>query len=276
MATTLEQKRKEAAKREKARQEKIANRKKNIGKKGYDKYGVLTTAGKKAQDKKAKEEKAAKARAKATGERMDKERENIKSRAQSKKQVEKIRKTTNNFGKGTPQKTAAQKKREKVTSLAKPKVSGRKELVKLKAETSGPKKQKGSETPKKQISKKDRRRSLRAAGLATRKGISLDEAKELQGQRRANRKQFLRNFAANLAGVEQSQVRGQINTKDMSTAFGKSEGSKPDAVKAQESQEVAQKETYDNIFKSIGSSGNASLGDIGFSTTNPYDLFKNS
>lgn len=100
--------------------------------------------------------------------------------------------------------------------------------------------------------------------------------KEKIGQRRANRKQFLRNFAANLAGAEQSQVRGQINTKDMSTAFGESEGSKPDAVKAQESQEVAQKETYDNIFKSIGSSDNASLGDIGFSTTNPYDLFKNS
>jgi|TARA_R100000482_G_scaffold60443_1_gene22105 hypothetical protein len=100
--------------------------------------------------------------------------------------------------------------------------------------------------------------------------------KEKIGQRRANRKQFLRDFAANLAGVEQNQVRGQINTKDMSKAFGESEGSKPDAVKAQESQEVAQKETYDNIFKGIGSSGNASLGDIGFSTTNPYDLFKNS
>ena len=270
MATTLEQKRKEAAKREKARQEKIANRKKNIGKKGYDKYGVLTAAGKKAQDKKAKEEKAAKARAKAFGEEMDKRNRDIKSRAQSKKQVERI-KTTMGLNKPTPQKTASQKKREKVTALAQPKVSGRKELVKLGAETSGPKKQKGSETPKKQISKKDRRRSLRAAGLATRKGISLDEAKELQGQRRANRKQFLKNFAANLAGVEQNTVRGQINTQDMSDAYK----GKPDAVQAQESEAATEKERMSNMFKGFDSSDNSSLGDIGF-TFNPYNSWKRS
>ena len=100
--------------------------------------------------------------------------------------------------------------------------------------------------------------------------------KEKIGQRRANRKQFLRNFAANLAGAEQNTVRGQINTKDMSAAFGESKAGKPDAVKAQEAEEASNKENIDNIFKRFVSSGNEGLGDIGFSATNPYGLFKKS
>lgn len=262
MATTLEQKRREAAKREKARKEKIANRKKNIGKEGYDRYGVLTAAGKKAQDKKTKEQKAAKARAKANAREMAREREGIKSRAESKKQVEKIRKTTNNFGKGSPQKTAAQKKREKSNTLAKPKVSGRKKLVEVTSDTSGLKKQKGSEASKKQISKKDRRRNLRAAGLATRKGISLEDAKKLQEKRRDNRKQFLRNFAANLAGVEQNTVRGQINTQDMSDAYK----GKPDVTKAQESETAENEKSYKNrLF--FNPEPNKGLGEVGIDLT---------
>tara|TARA_B100000212_G_scaffold295906_1_gene239104 strand:+ start:9907 stop:10815 length:909 start_codon:yes stop_codon:yes gene_type:complete len=302
MATTLEQKRREAAKREKARKEKIANRKKNIGKEGYDRYGVLTAAGKKAQDKKAKEQKAAKARAKANAREMAREREGIKSRAESKKQVEKLRKTTNNFGKGfktekSPQKTAAQKKRKKVTTASEISAGKAKKFATDGASAYDKKygfnPARGSKKPKARyfddpnISAREKRiakRSLkrkdrqddRAERIALRKDITFDEAKALQGERKLKRKQFLRDFAANLAGVEQSQVRGQINTKDMSKAFGKSETAKPDAVKAQESEQASNKESIDNIFKRFTSSGNEGLGDIGFSTTNPYDLFQDS
>lgn len=164
--------------------------------------------------------------------------------------------------KSAPQKTATQKKREKSNTLAKPKVSGRKKLVEVTSDTSGLKKQKGSEAPKKQISKKDRRRNLRAAGLATRKGISLEDAKKLQEKRRDNRKQFLRNFAANLAGVEQNTVRGQINTQDMSDAYK----GKPDATKAQESETAENEKSYKNrLF--FNPEPNKGLGEVGIDLT---------
>lgn len=217
---TLKQKREAAKKREKDRLKKIADRKANIGKDGYDKQGVLTVAGKKAQAAKDKSQKERAAKAKAFGEDNDKRNRDIKSRAQSRKQVEKI-KTTMGSNKPKPQKTATQKKRAAAQLASSIKAKGKEGKYKdikvlgkkdIKAEKVALKKQKGSEAPKKEMSKQDRRRSLRAADLAVRKGISLDEAKELQGQRRADRKQFLKNFAANLAGVEMN--KGEFNTKD--------------------------------------------------------------
>jgi len=277
MPTTLKQKREAAKKREIERQKKIANRKANIGKDGYDKQGVLTIAGKKAQDKKAKEQKAAKARAKATGERMDKERENIKSRAQSKKQVEKIRKTTDNFGKGLPQKTAAQKKRAAAQLSSSIKAKGKEgkykdakvlgEKASIKAEKLALKKQKGSEAPKKQISKQDRRRSLRAADLAVRKGISLDEAKELQGQRRAGRKKFLKNFAANLAGAEMN--KGEFNTKDYENyKKNNDENAESNIVSDQQKSNKIDTENntkrYKSLFESMANTPNSTLGNMSY------------
>ena len=283
MATTLEQKRREAAKREKARKEKIANRKKNIGKEGYDRYGVLTAAGKKAQDKKTKEQKAAKARAKANAREMAREREGIKSRAESKKQVEKIRKTTNNFGKGSPQKTATQKKRKKVTAASEISAGKAKKFATDGASAYDKKygfnPARGSKKPKARyfddpnISAREKRiakRSLkrkdrqddRAERIALRKDITFDEAKALQDERKLKRKQFLRDFAANLAGVEQNAVRGQINTQDMSDAYK----GKPDATKAQESETAENEKLYKNrLF--FNPEPNKGLGEVGIDLT---------
>lgn len=271
MATTLEQKRKEAAKREKAKQEKIANRKKNIGKKGYDRYGVLTAAGKKAQAAKDKIKKERSARAKAFGEANDKRRRDVESRAQSRRQVERIKTTMglnkDDIKKPTPQKTASQKKKEKVTALEKPKVSGKEKLVKLRGETSELKKQKGSEAPKKEMSKQDRRRSLRAANLAVRKGISLDEAKELQGQRRAGRKQFLKNFAANLAGVEMN--KGEFNTKDYENyKKNNAENAETNIVSDQQKSNNVETESnakkYKSLFEAMAATPNSTLGNMSY------------
>lgn len=140
------------------------------------------------------------------------------SSSKLKKKEEKQKETPK---KSLPQKTASQKKRAAAQLSSSIKAKGKEGKYKdtkvlgkkdIKAEKIALKKQKGSEAPKKEMSKQDRRRSLRAADLAVRKGISLDEAKELQGQRRAGRKQFLKNFAANLAGAEMN--KGEFNTKD--------------------------------------------------------------
>lgn len=86
--------------------------------------------------------------------------------------------------------------------------------------------------------------------------------KEKIGQRRANRKQFLRNFAANLAGVEQNTVRGQINTQDMSDAYK----GKPDAIKAQESETAENEKSYKNrLF--FNPEPNKGLGEVGIDLT---------
>lgn len=75
----------------------------------------------------------------------------------------------------------------------------------------------GSE-PKKQVSNKERRQLNRAANLALRTGKTLDEAKALKEKRRIARKQYLRNFASQLARGEQAApIRG----------FGEGEEGKP-------------------------------------------------
>lgn len=180
------------------------------------------------------------------------------------KKKEKQKETTE---KRLPQKTASKKKREKVTALEKPKVSGIEKLVKIGGETGGLKKQKGSEAPKKEMSKQDRRRSLRAADLAVRKGISLDEAKELQGQRRAGRKQFLKNFAANLAGVEMN--KGEFNTKDYENyKKNNAENAETNIVSDQqksnniETKSNAQK--YKSLFEAMAATPNSSLGNMSY------------
>jgi len=280
MATTLEQKRKEAAKREKAKQEKIANRKKNIGKKGYDRYGILTAAGKKAQAAKAKIEKERSARAKAFGEANDKRRRDIESRAQSRRQVERIKTTMglnkDDIKKPTPQKTASQKKRVAAQLSSSIKAKGKEGKYKdtkvlgkkdIKAEKVALKKQKGSEVPKEEMSKQDRKRSLRAADLAVRKGISLDEAKELQGQRRAGRKQFLKNFAANLAGVEMN--KGEFNTKDYenykkNNAENAETNIVSDQQKSNNIETESNAEKYKSLFEAMTATPNSTLGNMSY------------
>jgi hypothetical protein len=71
---------------------------------------------------------------------------------------------------------------------------------------------------KKQLSNKERRQQNRAANLALRTGKTLDEASALKEKRRTARKQYLRNFASQLARGEQAApIRG----------FGEGEDGKP-------------------------------------------------
>lgn len=176
-----------------------------------------------------------------------------------------------------PQKTAAQKKRAAAQLSSSIKAKGKEgkykdakvlgEKASIKAEKLALKKQKGSEAPKKQISKQDRRRSLRAADLAVRKGISLDEAKELQGQRRANRKQFLKNFAANLAGVEMN--RGEFNTKDYENyKKNNDENAESNIVSDQQKSNKIDTENntkrYKSLFESMANTPNSTLGNMSY------------
>ena len=71
---------------------------------------------------------------------------------------------------------------------------------------------------KKQLSNKERRQQNRAANLALRTGKTLDEASALKEKRRNDRKQYLRNFASQLARGEQAApIKG----------FGEGEDGKP-------------------------------------------------
>jgi|TARA_B100000085_G_scaffold252413_1_gene250136 hypothetical protein len=76
-------------------------------------------------------------------------------------------------------------------------------------------KSKPKEEPKKQVSNKERRQLNRAANLALRSGRTLEEAKALKEKRRTARKDYLRNFASQLARAEQAAPR---------IGFGQGEG----------------------------------------------------
>lgn len=189
------------------------------------------------------------------------------------KKKEKQKETTE---KRLPQKTAAQKKRAAAQLSSSIKAKGKEGKYKdakvlekkdIKAEKLALKKQKGSEAPKKQISKQDRRRSLRAADLAVRKGISLDEAKELQGQRRAGRKKFLKNFAANLAGVEMN--KGEFNTKDYENyKKNNDENTESNIVSDQQKSNKIDTENnakrYKSLFESMANAPNSTLGNMSY------------
>lgn len=190
------------------------------------------------------------------------------SSSRLKKKEEKQKETPK---KSLPQKTASQKKRAAAQLSSSIKAKGKEGKYKdtkvlgkkdIKAEKIALKKQKGSEAPKKEMSKQDRRRSLRAADLAVRKGISLDEAKELQGQRRAGRKQFLKNFAANLAGVEMN--KGEFNTKDYENyKKNNADNSETNIVSDQQKSNKVETESNTKDIRSrlfINSDPNSSIG----------------
>ena len=181
-----------------------------------------------------------------------------------------------NSQKPTLQKTASQKKRVAAQLASSIKAKGKEGKYKdtkvlgkkdIKAEKVALKKQKGSEAPKKEMSKQDRRRSLRAADLAVRKGISLDEAKELQGQRRAGRKQFLKNFAANLAGVEMN--KGEFNTKDYENyKKNNAENAETNIVSDQQKSNNIETESnakkYKSLFEAMAATPNSTLGNMSY------------
>lgn len=260
----------------------MANKNPNAGKPGYDKYGAKTMAQRrkeKAQAAKDKIQKERAAKAKAFGEANDKRNRDVKSRAQSRKQVERI-KTTMGLNKPKPQKTASQKKREKVTALEKPKVSGVNEVKKTKASASknintnkkpsskyfsDPNISNREKRIAKRVEKRKGRQDDRAERIALRKDITFDQAKELQGQRKAGRKQFLKNFAANLAGVEMN--KGEFNTKDYEN-YKKSnaENSETNIVSDQQKSNNIETESnaknYKSLFEAMAATPNSTLGDM--------------
>ena len=197
----------------------------NAGKPGYDKYGV------KLMSQRKKEKQAEKNR-KQFIESRDARNKKIKDSAAQKAQVEKIKntmgfsetspsvpksskpkskqKTKKDFGKGLKQfDTSSIKSDKKTLSTSKATAATLKDLG-LKS--------KPKEEPKKQASNKERRQLNRAANLALRTGKTLDEASALKEKRRAARKQYLRNFASQLARGEQAAP---------AVGFGEGEEGKP-------------------------------------------------
>lgn len=123
---------------------------------------------------------------------------------------------------------------------------------------------------KKQLSNKERRQQNRAANLALRSGRTLEDAKALKEKRRTARKQYLRNFASQLARGEQAApIRG----------FGEGEDGKPttasslvgtqkeiDAKKEQESQDTKSIQKSIDTFRAPNSDiglGVTSMGGVG-------------
>jgi hypothetical protein len=127
----------------------------------------------------------------------------------------------------------------------------------------------------KRIQKRAERRAKRSGTEKNSEqfNANVEAEKDLIEQRRLKRKQFLRDFASNLAGVEQRTVRGTMQTQDMSDSFGKQPQSS--AEKAQQVEQAQEEENIKNKFSAFTSSANEGLGDIGFSF-NPYDSFKKS
>ena len=117
-------------------------------------------------------------------------------------------------------------------------------------------KSKPKEEPKKQVSNKERRQLNRAANLALRSGRTLEEAKALKEKRRAARKDYLRNFASQLARGEQATPR---------TGFGQGEGN-PNADTSLAGNSGTQQEVsankemagsdYKDIFSTMANIGN--------------------
>jgi hypothetical protein len=185
-----------------------------------------------------------------------------------------------NSQKPTPQKTASQKKREKVTALEKPKVSGADKFKKTKASAS--KKIDTNKKPSskyfndpnisnrekriaKRVEKRKGRQDDRAERIALRKDITFDQAKELQGQRKAGRKQFLKNFAANLAGVEMN--KGEFNTKDYENyKKNNADNSETNIVSDQQKSNKVETENnvkkYKSIFEAMAGAPNSTLGNM--------------
>ena len=115
----------------------------------------------------------------------------------------------------------------------------------------------------KQLSDKERRQQNRAANLALRTGKTLDEASALKEKRRTDRKQYLRNFASQLARGEQAAP-----TKE----FGEGDGNPADdATLAGASKEVAAKkeavnaDTRNYLSMLTPPTGNSFINDSSYS-----------
>jgi hypothetical protein len=126
--------------------------------------------------------------------------------------------------------------------------------------------------------KREERTQRRAERRASKSGADKDSdqfkadvkaEKELIGKRRNKRTEFLKSFAANLAGNAQSSKGGTFRTKDLD-AFGSKPGEEfnsniSDSEKATKMETEQNEEELKSRLDGIASKDNKSLGDIGFS-----------
>jgi len=98
---------------------------------------------------------------------------------------------------------------------------------------------------------------------------NVEAEKKLIGERRNKRKEFLKSFAANLAGDVQSSQGGTFRTKDID-AYGQKAGDEfnsniSDSEKANQMETEENEKLYKSRLDGVASKDNSDLGNIGFS-----------
>ena len=127
---------------------------------------------------------------------------------------------------------------------------------------------------KKREKRTQRRAERRASKGGSKEGTDQFKAdvkaeKELIGKRRNKRTEFLKSFAANLAGNAQSSQGGTFRTRDLD-AFGSQPGEEfnsdiSDSEKATKMETEQNEEQLKSRLDGITSKDNSSLGNIGLS-----------
>jgi hypothetical protein len=260
----------------------------NAGKPGYDKYGV------KLMSQRKKEEQAEKNR-KQFIESRDARNKKIKDNAAQKAQVEKIKNTMgfSETSSSAPKSSTPKRKKQSVASsitdakIKKLDTSVKGENIKAKKERSLSESDKQKlaklEKMKDRADKKQSRKDKSIERLAFRMGdkATFQDAAALKKKRSEARKQYLRNFASQLARGEQAApIRGFGETDDAPTNDSTLSG-----ASAEVATKKAQQETdTENIFSSFSSIGNdnsdllsnniQSLGSFESEDSNPYSFMK--
>ena len=232
----------------------------NAGKPGYDKYGV------KLMSQRKKEKQAEKNR-KQFIESRDARNKKIKDNATQKAQVEKIKNTMglSETSPSAPKSSTPKRKKQSVASsitdakIKKLDTSVKGENIKAKKERSL------SESDKQKLAKlkkmKDRadkkqsRKDKSIERLAFRMGdkATFQDAAALKQKRSEARKQYLRNFASQLARGEQAApIRGFGETDDAPTDNSTLSGASAEVAAKKAQQEADTR----NIFSSFSSIGN--------------------
>lgn len=261
----------------------------NAGKPGYDKYGV------KLMSQRRKEEQAKKNTKKFIESRNARDKQ-IRDNAAQKAQVAKIKETmgySEPSSTSKPKSSTPKRKKQSVASsvtdakIKKLDTSIKGENIKAKKERSLSESDKQKlaklEKMKDRADKKQSRKDKSIERLAFRMGdkATFQDAAALKKKRSEARKQYLRNFASQLARGEQAApIRGFGETDDAPTNDSTLSG-----ASAEVATKKAQQETdTENIFSSFSSIGNdnsdllsnniQSLGSFESEDSNPYSFMK--
>lgn len=232
----------------------------NAGKPGYDKYGV------KLMSQRKKEEQAEKNR-KQFIESRDARNKKIKDSAAQKAQVEKIKNTMglSETSPSAPKSSTPKRKKQSVASsitdakIKKLDTSVKGENIKAKKERSLSESDKQKlaklQKMKDRADKKQSRKDKSIERLAFRMGdkATFQDAAALKQKRSEARKQYLRNFASQLARGEQAApIRGFGETDDAPTNNSTLSGASAEVAAKKAQQEADTR----NIFSSFSSIGN--------------------